>query len=1193
MKVGYRKPIKNSFIPLLLIFALSIFYTKVISSTPEFYVISVTPKYYNGTLDKVFIKFSQPPDPSSIQTAIMLIDETANPVDYTFWISQSSPTTVVLLPSTHMFGNFTLIISSALLRSEYGNTLEKDYVEEIASPVKLPKHFFSKISHYPSVYEEITSPIINGQITFDEPLSSAEVIFISNNKRIKGEYKINGKVIVWRCKTRFNLRVVVNRLTKSKSGAFLQKSVILDYSLFDTTPPKIIKTSPAPNSQNIPINPKIFAIFSEKIKAEKGAVLFIENSKSTKEVNFKVENKAIILDTGILKSSSNYTVLIRGNKIKDLAGNKMGYNFSWSFSTKQTWHGRILNVSPKPTETLPLKPTIMIFLSKPPLSMTSLDKYVQLKNQNQNVPLSVTWVKSLSAIVIKPLVTLAPDTDYTLLLDLKPITGDLKIMKFHWKTERVENKTPLKVIAFSPTGTLRANSFTISICFNKRLNFFIPKDAATVTLANGLKVPGRWVIEKNCLKFYPYDYKEGRYRVDIKPVIQARDFTMLDHAISWSFNFLKILEKTFVVEFSPTNESKVFPGFECHITFNKPVVLSAVSKLVSVVRNETELVRFKVEQPEDRTIAIKFDQKPGKYTISIDAGFIAYDSSRFDGFKYSFTVKKRKPPQIPQVIAVYPKVLRSKLFVKLSTSVIAESVNPITVRLTTDKNEPIKCDIQFVDPRLIEIIPLNPIYSKYVKLTISGLVSTTGGKMQHPFFKVIENRMYEKLPIKLLSFYPVGKVLKPVQAKFAFSRKFKSLKVIVNGVEYKFYNRKAVNFSIDDVVLEGDNVIVLKWTNESGQEYTKSWHFTVISPLKVVRVIPKEGTLLPQYSKVVFVFSNPVETIDSVKVQTDNFDINVDKKNINISYAIVSIKLPMIKFGGEANIIMENIKDKYGQTLKEAKASFNVIEPVNIISLHPTGRVESASRIIVKFRETPRDIHLKVNGSPITDFYLWNEVLTAEDVKFNPGKNVISLSWIRKAKKENYKWQVWIGRKLKLLSIIPKSRKCDIGGELIISFNDKIKRFESARLITREGVEDANIEINGNNLILHLPEDYVGSFVLTVDTIMSESHYVLPHLKVAGRTVEPNFKIEKIEISKSTAENSFPVSLTVHLLSNNANLFEKLKPVNITSLDSEEIPEFRIIATDEKTAIIRVNSLKFKYRIKWAGEKYKLWREVK
>ena len=116
----------------------------------------------------------------------------------------------------------------------------------------------------------------------------------------------------------------------------------------DATPPTVASTNPANNATDVAINSTITATFSETMNAGTiGSNTFSLMTGSTTvsgAVSYSGSTATFTPSSG-LAYSTTYTATIT-NGVRDVAGNAMASNYSWSFTTTNTPTGSNVVVSP-------------------------------------------------------------------------------------------------------------------------------------------------------------------------------------------------------------------------------------------------------------------------------------------------------------------------------------------------------------------------------------------------------------------------------------------------------------------------------------------------------------------------------------------------------------------------------------------------------------------------------------------------------------------------------------------------------------------------------------------------------------------------------------------------------------------------------------------------------------------------------
>ncbi|BAY31536.1 Ig domain protein group 1 domain protein [Nostoc carneum NIES-2107] len=114
----------------------------------------------------------------------------------------------------------------------------------------------------------------------------------------------------------------------------------------DTTPPTVTATTPSNGATNVSIATTVTATFNEAIDAAtiNSSTLELRNSANsvvTATVTYNAASRtATLTPTSPLATSTTYTATVKGGttdpRVKDLAGNALAANFSWTFTTSAT-----------------------------------------------------------------------------------------------------------------------------------------------------------------------------------------------------------------------------------------------------------------------------------------------------------------------------------------------------------------------------------------------------------------------------------------------------------------------------------------------------------------------------------------------------------------------------------------------------------------------------------------------------------------------------------------------------------------------------------------------------------------------------------------------------------------------------------------------------------------------------------------
>jgi len=128
--------------------------------------------------------------------------------------------------------------------------------------------------------------------------------------------------------------------------------VVLSTGATDTTPPTVASVTPASGATGVAAGSNVSATFSEPIAAASvtsSTFVLRDPGGATVAAAVAASGSTATLDpTGTLAPSTTYTATLSGGAsgIKDLAGNALAANFSWSFTTADTTPPTVSSVSP-------------------------------------------------------------------------------------------------------------------------------------------------------------------------------------------------------------------------------------------------------------------------------------------------------------------------------------------------------------------------------------------------------------------------------------------------------------------------------------------------------------------------------------------------------------------------------------------------------------------------------------------------------------------------------------------------------------------------------------------------------------------------------------------------------------------------------------------------------------------------------
>ncbi|MBI5207493.1 MAG: Ig-like domain-containing protein [Candidatus Firestonebacteria bacterium] len=286
---------------------------------------------------KITVTFSEPIDATTINQATLYSEDINGTVTY-------NGTVATFTPSEDLsYNRIYKIIINKNIKDIAGNKLESDYVwsfktgdiPDTTSPKIIevnPKNGSENIQLNTSITAAFSEPI-------DISAINSSTFYISGG--ITGKITYSGITLAFIPSTNLSsdtvYSLIITKDVKDLAGNALESDYIWSFktgSITDITLPEIIEVNPLNGANNIPINSNITVTFSEPINAlsittSTFYITLSENISGTVEYNGIA---AIFKPLSNLSPNTTYTAVIT-NSIKDLSGNKLKSDFSWSFTT--------------------------------------------------------------------------------------------------------------------------------------------------------------------------------------------------------------------------------------------------------------------------------------------------------------------------------------------------------------------------------------------------------------------------------------------------------------------------------------------------------------------------------------------------------------------------------------------------------------------------------------------------------------------------------------------------------------------------------------------------------------------------------------------------------------------------------------------------------------------------------------------
>lgn len=256
---------------------------------------------------------------------------------------------------------------------------------------------------------------------------------------------------------------------------------IWSFTTADQTPPTIIATSPANGASGVSATAPITVTFSEAMGATtihtSSFTLRVQSTGAAVAgtVTYNAETHvATFTPSSTLASLENYTATI-SSSVKDVAGNAMGENVQFSFTTRDTTAPTVVSTSPADLATnVATNPVISAIFSKPMDATTINTTTFTLKVTATGAAVTGTVAYSVgNPATFTPSATLASGTPYTATITTgaKDLSGNALTSNFAWTFVTVDNVPPTVVSTVPTVGATNvAIGATVTATFSEAMD---------------------------------------------------------------------------------------------------------------------------------------------------------------------------------------------------------------------------------------------------------------------------------------------------------------------------------------------------------------------------------------------------------------------------------------------------------------------------------------------------------------------------------------------------------------------------------------------------------------------------------------------------------------------------------------------------------------------------------------------------
>lgn len=289
-----------------------------------------------------------------------------------------------------------------------------------------------------------------------------------------------------------NYTVTVLPGVKDVAGNAMAAPFQFTFSTGDTTPPTVVSTLPANLATNVPTNQVVSATFSEAMNATTiNATTFTLRVTATSAavagtVAYNpATNTATFTPSALLAPGTPYTATITTG-VKDVAGNAMASNFTWTFVTVDNVPPTVVTVSPANGATGVATNTVVNITFSEAMDATTINATNIKFNVTGGVAVAGTVsynATTNTATFTQTTPPLAAGTGYTVTVTtgVKDVAGNTMASQFTSTfTTVAPDTTPPTVTAVSPPNgaTNVAVGTAVNITFSEAM------DATTITTAN-------------------------------------------------------------------------------------------------------------------------------------------------------------------------------------------------------------------------------------------------------------------------------------------------------------------------------------------------------------------------------------------------------------------------------------------------------------------------------------------------------------------------------------------------------------------------------------------------------------------------------------------------------------------------------------------------------------------------------------
>lgn len=365
----------------------------------------------------------------------------------------------------------------------------------------------------------------------------------------------------------------------------------------DNTAPEVTDVNPDNEQQDVPVSTNITATFSEPVNPEtvNQSTLTVTQGNTSIQGEVSVsKNTATFNPTSNLPFDNTFEVTITTG-VQDLAGNTLGENFSWSFTTEQESEPPVVD-SNNPDDgatNVPVNTNITATFSES-MNEASVDAAFTVSQNGSNVAGDVTFDGNTATFNPDNNLNFVTSITATISTNAQDLAGNNLESNFSWSFTTEQESIPPEVDSNTPedgASNVPVNT-NITATFSEEMDQESVQEAFTVS-QNGSAVSGAITFSGNTATFNPNNNLDFGTSITATISTDARDLVgnKLESEFSWSFT---TEQESVPPEVSSTNPadgaSDVPVDSDIKATFNEEMNPATINKnTFFVTRNGTQI----------------------------------------------------------------------------------------------------------------------------------------------------------------------------------------------------------------------------------------------------------------------------------------------------------------------------------------------------------------------------------------------------------------------------------------------------------------------------------------------------------------------------------------------------------------------------------------------------------------------------